>query len=1131
MFVLSSHFEEVPVRFLPRATALIAVLLCLALPSVLNAQTVAGQISGRVTDTSGGVLPGVTVTITNVNTGLVVERVTDANGQYVATNLPVGSYSVEANLTGFRKIQRTGFQLTADGRISADFSLAVGGVTENVDVQAVLGETVNRTSGEVSRTIDSAQIKDLAFNGRNYMELASLIPGAVATDFDPLNLATSLSITGQSINGSRGNTNNLTIDGGQNLDSGSNGSQVNNVGLSFIEQVKIQTSNFSAELGRNSGASINVVTKSGTNTLAGTARFDYRDEALDKPNYFAARDENGNRTKPSLEFRNVEAAIGGPVLRNKLFFFGGQQYRTINRFTNPSRQTLPTSADLAGDFSARLRGADNIVGSADDGVLLDPTTGAPFPGNRIPADRITADGRAVANTYARMIGLAAEYADTPTSNNATFQLANPFKFRQDVLRLDWQATSKQRIYGRYLHDNYDLLDPYGVFSGAQLPIVPTNRLRPGYSYQISHTYVASKNLINEAKVSAAWNGQRINPQGDTWQRDPYGYQFQELFPGGFITDGIPQVGVSGFAGITSPSFALLSPTTDITFQDSITYLRGSHSIRTGAAVSRNRKDQNGRASYLGNVQFNTGGNPNSTGVALGDALLGNFRTYNEASADPVGFFRFTAYQAFVSDTWRVLPNLSIEAGLRYEYQQPTYTQGNNIVNFDPALYDPSQAVTVQRNGLLVPGVGNRFNGLILAGDGVPKDQQDRVKLLTGGDYDKIPNGAPRGLYDAQHLVMPRLSFAYSVTPSTVVRGGGGLFYDKPEGNLVFSQLNLPPILDNVTFENANISNPTGGSASAVGAIGDINAIDPDLQLPQQLNFSIGVQRELGNGYFVEATYVGNRGKHLIRQPDINQPSFEDQTANQLLPSAQRASTNFLRPYKGYSAIRMRLSDSESTYNSLQLYGTKRKGALTFTVSYTLGKALTDASGNGDNPEDPFNRAYSYGPASFDRRHAFVSTVTYRLPFLVDRGDLLETALGGWEVSAKTRYQTGQYLTVQGNTLGVNRRADYVGGNVEGPRTEAEWFNTAAFVNPPEDRRGNALVGQVEGPEFYQWDLSLRKNFRFGGRYNLSPQFDIFNLFNRVNFANPNVSVNSGAYGTINSANPSRQMQIGIRLDF
>lgn len=906
---------------------------------------------------------------------------------------------------------------------------------------------------------------------------------------------------------------------------------MNNVGLSFIEQVKIQTSNFSAELGRNSGASVNVVTKSGTNRLLGTARFDFRDEALDTPNYFAPRDAAGNRTKPSLEFRNVEGALGGPIVRNRLFFFAGQQYRTINRFTNPSRQTLPTSADLAGDFSFRLRGADGLVGTSDDGTLIDPTTGQSFPGNRIPASRITADGRAIANTYARMIEAAAQYTDAPVANNATYQLANPYEFRQDVLRLDWQATSKQRIYGRYLHDKYDLLDPYGVFSGAALPTVPTNRMRPGYSYQISHTYVVRDNLITEGKVSASWNGQRINPQGDTWRRDSYGYQFAQLFPGGFITDGIPQVGISGFAGLTSPSFALLSPTTDITFQNTVTYLRSAHSIRAGAAVSRNRKDQNGRASYLGNVQFNTGGNPNTTTLAFADALLGNFRTYNEASADPVGFFRFTAYQAFVSDTWRVRPNLSVEAGLRYEYQQPTYTQGNNIVNFDPSLYDPGRAVTVQRNGLIVPGSGFRFNGLIRAGDEIPEDQRNRVQLLSGGDYDRIPTGAPRGLYKAQHLVMPRLSFAYSVTASTVVRGGAGLFYDKPEGNLVFSQLNLPPILDNVTFENANIANPTGGSPSALGAIGNISAIDPNLQLPQQTNFSIGVQRDLGRGYFVEATYVGNRGKHLIRQPDINQPSFEALVANQRLPSNQRASTNFLRPYRGYSDIRMRLSDSESTYNSLQLYTTKRRGALTFTVSYTLGKTLTDASGNGDNPEDPFNRAYSYGPASFDRRHAFVSTFTYRLPFLLNRNDLLETALGGWELSGKTRYQTGQYLTVSGSTLGTTRRAEYLGGDVSGPQTEAQWFNTAAFANPPEDRRGSATVGQVEGPDFYQWDLSFRKNFRFGGRFNVSPQFDVFNIFNRVNFGNPNTNVASGAYGTISSANPPRQMQVGVRVDF
>ena len=320
---------------------------CSCLPVAGSAQTITGQISGRITDSSGGVLPGVTVTVVNEGTGFTDTRVTDAAGLYTFTNLRVGTYSVSAEVQGFRKEQRTGFSLTADGRLSADFSLGVGELNESVEVTATLGETVNRTSGEVARTIDSQQIKDLAFNGRNYLELASLIPGAVATDFDPLALATSLSVTGQSINGSRSNTNNLTVDGGSNLDSGSNGSQVNNVSLSFIDQVKIQTSNFSAELGRNSGGAINVVTRSGTNKFQGTARYDFRDEKFDEPNYFAARDANGNRTKPDLEFKNFEGALGGPILRNKLFFFGGQQYRIINRFTNPARQTLPTRAELA----------------------------------------------------------------------------------------------------------------------------------------------------------------------------------------------------------------------------------------------------------------------------------------------------------------------------------------------------------------------------------------------------------------------------------------------------------------------------------------------------------------------------------------------------------------------------------------------------------------------------------------------------------------------------------------------------------------------------------------------------------------------------------------------------------------
>ncbi|HEX9368417.1 MAG TPA: TonB-dependent receptor, partial [Vicinamibacterales bacterium] len=254
-------------RFGARSVA--AALFVLLVAAGAAAQST-GQISGTIKDGSGGVLPGVTVTVTNAGTGIARNAVTDERGAYVLTGLAVGTYSVSAELQGFRKAERKGFELTADGKISADLSLAVGAMTEVVEVQAVRGETVNRTSGEISRVIDGAQVRELSLSGRNYLELASLIPGAVQIDDDQMALTTSLGTGGTIINGSRGSTNSLMVDGGFNLDSGSNASQINNVGLDFIDQVKIQTSNFSAEYGRNSGASINVVTKSGTNRFHGS---------------------------------------------------------------------------------------------------------------------------------------------------------------------------------------------------------------------------------------------------------------------------------------------------------------------------------------------------------------------------------------------------------------------------------------------------------------------------------------------------------------------------------------------------------------------------------------------------------------------------------------------------------------------------------------------------------------------------------------------------------------------------------------------------------------------------------------------------------------------------------------------
>jgi hypothetical protein len=400
--------------------------------------------------------------------------------------------------------------------------------------------------------------------------------------------------------------------------------------------------------------------------------------------------------------------------------------------------------------------------------------------------------------------------------------------------------------------------------------------------------------------------------------------------------------------------------------------------------------------------------------------------------------------------------------------------------------------------------------------------------------------------------MPRFGFAWTPTADskTAVRGGFGMFVDRPEGNLIFSQVNIPPFLTSATFENGNIANITGGSAAALGAFADMLAIDPDLKLPYTMNWSLSVQHELPYGIFGEVAYISNLGRHLLRQPDINAPTFASLLANLALPAAQRKATNALRPYKGFSAINFRLSDANSSYHALQFYGAKRKGDLTITASYTWSKSLGDASGNGDGVDvgdEPFNRRANYGPTSFDRRHIFVTTYTYRIPFFRSLTGVGGAVLSGWEFSGITRFQTGPLLTMTGATSIGTRRADYLGGDVDlfrFERTLDRWFNEEAFTPANDARPGNSGRGILVGPGRNLWDLSMRKRFGITEGMKLLVQADFFNAFNHTNFNNPNttmpalttgadprVNIRTSGFGSITGAAPGRNVQIGLKLTF
>src|SRR6266567_302796 len=449
----------------------------------VQAQNIFGRISGTVTDPAGAVVPNTKITITNEATKVARSATTDGSGFYVADNLLTGTYSVTAERSGFKTIYQGGIGLAAGARVTVNLNLEVGAASETVEVQGSV-ETVNTTSGELARHIDSQQVQ--ALNQRNYAQLVSLIPGAALTTFDQTTLTTGMSTTAASVNGNRADGNLFTVDGGFNLDGGSNATQLNNVGLDFVREVAIQTSNYSAEYGRNNGASVNVVTRSGGNQFHGGVFEFVRNDRFDATN--VASKLNATPTapavKPALRFNDFGWNLGGPVVKNKLFFFAGEEWKKIRQSATPQNMTLPTSAELAGNFSALT------------GLTLHAPPNAPagctIINNVLSAQCITADGKAIAAVYALMAQQASRFSNTATANNATFQPYNPQEWREDIIRLDYQIGSKHSLYGRYLHDNLNLIDGFGTFAPTPgLPTTPTKRVRPGYSYQVGEVWTLS----------------------------------------------------------------------------------------------------------------------------------------------------------------------------------------------------------------------------------------------------------------------------------------------------------------------------------------------------------------------------------------------------------------------------------------------------------------------------------------------------------------------------------------------------------------------------------------------------------------------------------------------------------------
>ncbi len=1097
--------------------ALAISLLAVSLP--VSAQTMFGRISGSVVDPSGAAVSGAKVVITNTDTQSARAQTTDERGFYIADNLPIGPYSITVDQAGFKRFVQAGNFVSADARITVEVRLEIGASSQTVEVSATQSESLNTVSAEVSQVIDKEQVDNLALNGRSYMELLTLVPGAVITNPDQFSVLTSLSATNQSVNGHRTNSNNMTVDGLTNLDGGANGSLINNISPDFTQEVKIQTSNFSSQYGRSSGAAFNLVTKNGTNAFHGAAFEHFRNDALDARNFFSP-------VKTQLRFNDFGYDLGGPIRKNRIFFFVGQEFKRLRQAAAPIRTSLPTNLELQGNF----------VGSGK--TINQPGTKTPYPGNIIPATALTADGKAIANVYRYVIGQAASFTDTPITNNAVYQVPNPLNYREDLIRLDYHINDKHTLSARFVDDDNQIYLAYGPgsVSSSYVPAVPENRNRPAKSALLSETWVVTPTVVNELHFGASWNGQRYENLGDSWKRSTMGFTFQRIYNSiGPYSTGIPDVNVQNFEQWKGPDQTLTSPITNIELNDSVSIVRGQHSLRAGASVIRYRKDQNGRSAYNGNIVFNTSGNTNTTGYALSDALLGNFQTYSEAAYDPMGHYRYTEPGAFIDDSWRVSRKLTVNLGLRYEYMMALYSTVNNLSNFVPSAYNPAQAVTVSSSGNVVANSGNIYNGLVRVANGINPDQAYLVPNATSPAVLAVPTGAPRGMYPSRSSWAPRVGLAYAINEKTIIRTGAGLFYDRIQGNPTMYTLNNPPYVGSSQFQSGNLSNIAGG-ATVNAPWGTLQTMDPNLQTPYSEQISFGIQRELPLRVFTEVDYVATLGRHLLTEPDINQPSWST-----LAAAPSTVNLNSIRPYAGYSIIQQFNSAGTSNYHALQTRVERRVGKVMMTASYTFSKNLSDASSDTENNFNASNIHLMYGPAyssnagsSVDVRHSFVSTLIWNMPNLRRESRFLRYPFGGWQLSTIIHLQSGFYYTVTGSTLLGTRVADYLGGPTKladaGPNG---WFNPAAFAAAPQGRFGTSGAGNIEGPGMQIYNLSISRffNLRQDGKMNIRIRADFLNAFNNVNFQAPATTITSSGFGTISSAYPPRNVQLGAKFTF
>ena len=1139
--------------------------LCLLVPPALRAQETTGTISGTVTDGTGSAVPDASVKVLQAATGATRSTSTTPAGVFFFNVLPVGDYTLSVEKTGFTRQQKTGVHLDVNDKLNVNFVLNLGSVSETVTVVADASPLQTETA-EVSNLIGSAQTQNLPLNGRDFNQLVDLMPG-VAPDNGKVGRGVGLnSDTSVSVNGSQSNSNVFLLDGQYNLDSGGNGNLLVTPSIDSIEEFKILRNNYSAEFGSATGGIINIITKTGGQQFHGSAYDFLRNDALDATDPFLRA---GGVPKSKLRYNNFGFSVGGP-------------------FWIPGKLNTGKKSDFffaSAEWRREIRGSafsDNVPSARQRMGILDPAcTATPQPCTVLPVDPfefIVNGGAGALNVPANMIdpnaaAFLARYpmpnAPAASGNNYIVSGNKTTNDHQWLGRWDHNFGSNHTLMGRYIQMKQALIGVNNeVFGpGDNFPNVNTDWSWIGRSAIIKFTSTLSPRLVNDFDFGYSRNflNHHTGASSDRSISGRQGFTYTELFPetsGSFPTlmNGGTGAGVDVFGSLNNRT-PFENHSDNFQLKDDISYIFGRHNLKVGAGSRWNRKTE----------PANGGDNETAGTVTASnfhDFLLGNFDNYTEEQTQNPVSDRSIDVGIYVQDNWKARPNLTIDAGLRWQYLSPVHSLGKNIANFRPSAYNPAlcSVAAISPGGLIDPALCSSLNGIVTP----------RMPGISGSTLKSH-------YFDFE----PRVGFAWQPDriKRLVVRSGFGIYHGRDaisETSALGRQppFDLRPVLTSGTFAALAPYNPNTPQPPL-----SLQSLDQNYLNPVSYQYSLGFQYELMANTSLEINYVGNHQIHLGRNRNINQLPDAARlnlatTGGAALPVPTVADS--ARPFLGYNFINVNERAGTSRYNALQVFFSRKmyKGLLVQTA-YTWGHNLgntpnVDTEAQFQPAPDAFHPEREKSRVNQDQTHSFTVDYIYELPFFSRSTGWRKQALGNWQVSGITTFRSGLPVNVcldqdvaGTGTLGFEcQRPDLVSNPIldKSKRTSAHFFDTNAFVVPQLGSFGNAPRNVLRGPGINNWDISVLKTFDlpwFGRRSGwaaaesakLQFRTDFFNTWNHTQFqATSNGGLNAtfqvpldpitglpipGAhidpsntsFGRLTQARDPREIQFSLRLEF